>query len=143
MSAGFGFSAGDCVRALELIYQVGKALKDSSGAAHEYQQVIVELEGLGRTLNHLESLQPSASNANHVNAIRGMAFACQLPLQEFLSKLQAYEASLGPFSQQSAIRSARAKTKWAIYMVKEVEKLRALIAAKVISIQLLLSMHAS
>jgi hypothetical protein len=143
MSAGFGFSAGDCVIALELIYEVGKALRNSRGAAHEYQQVIVELEGLRKTLKHLESLQPSASNADHVNAIRGMAFTCQLPLQEFLSRLQAYEASLGPFSQRSAIRGAGAKTKWTIYMVKEVEKLRALIAGKVISIQLLLSTHTS
>jgi hypothetical protein len=116
MSVGFGFSASDCVRALELIYEVGKALRNSRGAAHEYQQVIMELEGLGKTLKHLESLQPSASNADRVNARHGMAFACQLPLQEFLSKLRAYEASLGPFSQQSAIRGAGAKMKWAIYI---------------------------
>lgn len=143
MSAGFGFSAGDCVRALELISDVVKALRTSHGAAQEYQQVIVELEGLSKVLKHLGCLQPSASNADHVNAIRGMAFACQLPLQEFLSKLRTYEASLGPFSQRSAIRSAVMKTKWAIYMAKEVEKVRALIAAKVISIQLLLLAHTS
>jgi hypothetical protein len=136
MSAGFGFSAGDRVRTLELVYEVGKASRNSRGAAHEYKQGIVELEGIGKTLKHLETLQPSASNADHVNAICGIAFACPLPLQEFLSKLQAYEASLGPFSQQSAIRGAGTKMKWAIYVVKEVEKLRALIAAKVTSTQL-------
>jgi hypothetical protein len=143
MSAGFGFSVGDFIGAVGLISKVCKALRDSRGAAHEYQQVIVELEGLSKALVHLGSLQPSTSNAKHVNAIRGMAFACQLPLQDFLSKLNAYEASLGPASRRNPFRSVGAKTKWAISMATEVEKLRALIAGKVISIQLLLSTHTS
>jgi hypothetical protein len=143
MSAGFGFSVGDFIRALELIAEVGKALRESRGAAHEYQQTIVELEGLGKALRYLESLQPSTSNAAHVNAVRGMAFACQLPLQEFLSKIHAYEASLGPLSRKNTIRGVSAKAKWALYMSKEVEKLRTVIAGKIISIQLLLSTNTS
>jgi hypothetical protein len=74
-----------------LIAKVSNALEDNSGAAHEYQHVLIELEALARTLKHLEALEPSDSNATHVNAIRGMALACRIPLREFLDRIEKFE----------------------------------------------------
>jgi hypothetical protein len=102
----------------------------------------MELNALDSILQVLEQLEPNPENASHVNAIRGMALACQLPLHDFLSKLERYEKSLGPFSRQSPRQAAGRKTHWAITMGDEVDKLRACVAAKVISINLLLQTHA-
>jgi hypothetical protein len=81
-----------------LIHKVSKALKDAGGASSEYQQVVIELHGLKTALRHLEKIVPTEATASHVNAIRGMALACQLPLQDFLANFEKYEASLGPFA---------------------------------------------
>lgn len=113
------------------------------GASSEYQDVVIELKGLKHALQHLEALEPTEDNIGHVNAIRGMALACRLPLHEFLVKLEEYELSLGPWAERRPFRGARRKTQWAISFRQEVDKLRALVAAKQISINLMLAVQCS
>lgn len=127
----------------ELISKVSKALKDVGGASTEYQQVIIELEGLKNALRHLAALKPSEDNINHVNAIRGMALACQLPLRDFLARLQRYERTMGPLVRRRPFIGAGQKIGWTFFVMEEVTKLRAFLAAKVMSINLLLATHAS
>jgi len=110
-----------------LVKKISKALKETGGASSEYQQVVIELKGLKNALRHLEALEPSEDNVNHVNAIRGMALACQLPLREFLANFERYESSMGPFAATRSFRGAGRKAKWALAVTGEVEKLRALI----------------
>jgi len=127
----------------ELCGKVSKALKDTAvGASADYQHVVLELHSLQTALSRLASLEPSESNINHVNAIRGMALTCQLPLQEFLSNIEKYEKTMGPFAR-SSLRGAGHKARWAVFVTQEVKKIRALISAKALSINLLLAMHTS
>ena len=125
--------------------KVYKAVKDKCGAAAEFQHVQLELQALERTLRHLQTFEPTQSNLNHVNAIRGMALTCQIPLQEFLQKIQIYERSLGSFStsNRGSLKSFGRKSQWAVFMSDEVAKLRTAIGAKVLSINLLLAAHTS
>lgn len=60
--------------------RVTKALKDKARASTEYQLVVFELKGLKNILRHLERIEPTQDNVTHINAIRGMALARQLPL---------------------------------------------------------------
>ena len=71
-----------------------------------------------------------------------MALACVLPLQDFLAKIRKYEASMGAFASCS-VKGAANKTKWAVFVAEEVQKLRAMVSAKVLSITLLLNTHVS
>lgn len=82
--------------------RVTKAFKDTGGASTEYQLVVIELKGLKNILRHLERIEPTEDNVTHINAIRGMAFACQLPLRDFMVKLENYESTLGPFTDEIA-----------------------------------------
>ena len=127
----------------DLVRKITKALKETGGASSEYQAAVVELKGLKHVLQHLQALEPTEDNLSHVNAIRGMALACQLPLRDFLAKLEKYESSLGPRADRKVYRGAGHKARWAVNFAAEVEKLRALVAAKQISINLLLATHAS
>lgn len=72
-------------------------------------------------------------NANHVNATRGVALTCRIPLQEFSIKLQKYKTSLWPFNvrQRGPLKAVGRKSQWAIFMSEEVAGLRAAISAKV------------
>ncbi|KAF2822663.1 hypothetical protein CC86DRAFT_81187 [Ophiobolus disseminans] len=143
MVPAFGFSVGDFIAAAGLIAKVVKALKDKSGAASEYQHVQIELEALDRTLKHLEALKPNESNVAHVNAIRGMALTCRMPLQEFLEKIEKFERTMGTFSIAGARSAFGRKSQWAVFMTGEVAKLRTSVGAKVLSINLLLVTHTS
>ena len=58
-------------------------------------------------------------------------------------KLEKYEFSLGPWADRKGYRGAGRKARWAVSFGAEVEKLRALVAAKQISINLLLATHAA
>lgn len=126
-----------------MIVKVGKALKDKEGASFEYQHVQLELRALKTTLEHLQSLQPTGSDASHIDAIRGVALACQIPLQDFLQKIAKFEASMGPFSRERRVQFSvfGRKTQWTLFVNSEVAKLRAIIGAKVISINLLLGIQ--
>ncbi|KAI9783622.1 MAG: hypothetical protein M1816_001213 [Peltula sp. TS41687] len=143
MVPAFGFSVGDFISAINLVKKVSKALKTAGGASSDYQLVSIELRGLKHVLRQLEALEPTEDNVSHVNAIRGMALACQLPLRDFLAKLEKYETSMGPFANRISLLGAHHKAKWALSMAEDVEKLRALVAGKVISINLLLATHSS
>ena len=127
----------------DLIRKISKALKETGGASTEYQNAVIELKGLKRALQHLEALEPTDDNLSHVNAIRGMALACQLPLRDFMTKLEKYEASMGPWESRSSFGAAGRKAKWAVSFAAEVEKLRAVVAAKQLSLNLLLATHSS
>ena len=140
MAPAFGFAVGDFVSTIALIARVSKALKDTGGAASEYQQITIELESLQRILQHLERLQPHSSNTSHVNAVRATALACKVPLQNFLNSLERFETSLGPFAAKS-LRSGGRKIQYSLFLGEEISKLRAFVGAKVMSITLLLSMH--
>ncbi|KAL8671359.1 MAG: hypothetical protein Q9168_004141 [Polycauliona sp. 1 TL-2023] len=143
MTPAFGFSVGDFINTINLIRKISKALKETGGASSEYQDAVLELRGLKHALQHLEAIEPTEDNAGYVNAIRGMALACKIPLQEFMAKLDKYEASLGPWAHRSSVGGFGRKTKWALSFGKEVDNLRAIVAAKQISINLLLGAHTS
>ena len=140
MAPAFGFAVGDFISTIALIAKVSRALQTTGGAASDYQQVRIELDSLQRILQHLERLEPYGSNTNHVNAVRAIALACKVPLQNFLDNLEKFESSLGPFASNS-LRSSGRKVQYSLFLTKEVDKLRAFVGAKVISINLLLSMR--
>ena len=143
MDLALQLSLTNSFTSLGLIRKISKALKETGGASAQYQDAVVELKGLKHALQHLEALEPTEDKVGHVNAIRGMALACKLSLQEFMTKLEKFELSLGPWTHRSAFAGAGRKTQWAVSFGQEVEKLRALVAAKQISINLLLAMHCS
>jgi RNA recognition motif-containing protein len=146
MSPAFGFSVGDFIAAIELCTKVAKALKEASTAAAEYQQVVLELQGLQNVLTRLAALEPTGSNIQYVNAIRGAALASTLPLQEFLSKLEKFDKSMSPFAAKTktlSLSKAGRQTQYALFMADEVKKLRAVVYGNVIRINVMLASHAS
>ncbi|PVH98987.1 hypothetical protein DM02DRAFT_469176, partial [Periconia macrospinosa] len=142
MVPAFGFSVGDFIAAIELCQKITKALKPVEGASSSFQTLVLELSSLENILQRLAALEPTESNIDHVNAIRCMALACRLPLRQFMEKIGPYEAHLGSYAQRS-FRAAGKKVKWALIIEEEINKLRAVISAKVISINMLLALHAS
>lgn len=122
--------------------KICKALRAAGGAAPYYQQVILELESLHRCLRYLQAPEPNEYNIRRVNALRGMALSVRIPLEEFLDNLQQHEASIGAFAP-TRLHEATKKAKWAVTVTKEVNKFRAIIVAKIVSINLLVGILSS
>ncbi|CAI6319690.1 unnamed protein product [Periconia digitata] len=142
VAPGFGFSVGDFIAAIELCRKITRALEPIGGASSSFQMLILELSSLENTLQRLAALEPNESNIHHVNAIRCMALACRLPLRQFLEKVESYGASLGSYASHF-FRAAGKKVKWALLLEDQTDKLRAVLSAKVVSINMLLALHAS
>ncbi|KAL9124583.1 MAG: hypothetical protein Q9217_006099 [Psora testacea] len=80
----------------------------------------------------------------YVDAIRAMAMACKFPLEEFMRKMTRYESSLGPLARRKSLHTTIGQeTKWSVTFAEDVEKLRALVVAKHVSINLPLGMQIS
>ena len=133
----FGFSAGDFATAIGLIVRISKVLKDSGAAAAECRDILQDLHTLQQLLRHLEMLRPADGSVSHINAIRGMALACRIPLLEFAEKIESYEPALGRGSSKAMFTRGVEKVQWAILVEEEVAKFRGIIA-KVHNITLLL-----
>jgi hypothetical protein len=127
------------VLALGQVGKVAKAINDTGGTSAEYQHIQLELRALERTLQCLQELEPDADNIPNFTSIRAVALACRIPLQQFLDKIQCFEATMGPFSRPGkSLNSAARKTQWAVFLRSEVDKIRAVVTPKVLNLNLLL-----
>ncbi|KAI9711425.1 MAG: hypothetical protein M1812_007170 [Candelaria pacifica] len=133
----FGFSVGDFVTGIGALITISKALKETDGAASEYQDVIFELDGLVAILQRLQASHSTRPNLAPGNAIWALAAECQRPIQKFLKHIEKYEKRLGK-SSTSSPSSAFRKAKWALVVRDEVKDLRASIGPQLTSISLLL-----
>lgn len=140
MVPAFGFSVGDFVSAIGLTVKICKALREAGGASAECRMVIQDLQNLQQVLELLQDLRPAGASPSHVNAIRGVAITCLIPLKEFAEKI---ERSYGPIASASSsnrfLHRSGKKAQWSVFATEEVAKFRSVIAAKVASIGLLLS----
>ena len=139
VAPAFGFSVGDFVAAIQLTVKIGKALRDTNGAASEYRLVQQDLQSLRLILEHIQALTPNDANAGHIKALQGMSLTCLVPLREFADKLdRCYNSTLRADSNRNVFCRGGRKAQWAALTTEEVSKFRAVMSAKVASIFLLL-----
>lgn len=91
----FGFSIGDFLAVGKLVAEIITSLQDAGGAKSDYQELIRELECLGKVLRRLDELQAQNSNTKSLESIKYAALSCQRPLEDFLGKMKRYEDTLG------------------------------------------------
>ena len=140
MSAGFGFSVGDFLAALELVSTVIDALRDSGEAGNEYRELLRQLHSLETALIQVKRLEVDDSQYAELVALRQAAAQCQCTINTFWEKIQVYQQNLGPFaSRVSRLRDRWMRVKWAVCKKDDVAKFKADLAGHTESIQLLLS----
>ena len=124
----FGFSAGDFIALSCLIIKVTKALKVHGGAAEEYQHVVFELQKFKSILDQIEQLQPEveAGNTDSRKVLCELVGRSRTILQGFLTSIEKFRTSLGGSSVKHRLRltSDWRKAQWALFMSREVDRLR-------------------
>jgi hypothetical protein len=142
VAPAFGFSVGDFVSAIQLIGKVNKALKDTGGAEDDFRSLFLELSQLQIVLEQLRDLPESSSpSQSHLNAVKGMALAVQIPLREFLEEIDKFKIAFGnPKGHFIQLRQAGRKTQWAVTMQDKVTKIRGILTMKIVTISVLLAL---
>lgn len=135
---GFGFSAGDIAIAVKFLWKVGEALNDTGRASGEYQQMIQGLQSLLLTLQHLQSVNLVATDACIVSALRALSATVEKPILAFIDDIKKFEGSLGHEDTSDQLTAGLRRVQWAMRNGKKIERLGAMIAAQMQSIQLLL-----
>ena len=89
----FGFSVGDFVAVGNIVSEVISSLQNAGGAAQQYQQLIVELEGLAAALVDIDKLDGPVELQPTIQTMRSSALNCRFPLQEFQASIRKYDES--------------------------------------------------
>ena len=140
MSVGFGFSAGDFIAALGLVKTVISALEDSGNVSTEYRELLSELRSLETALIAVKRFELDDSQYAEYIALRQVAAQCQRTIDDFWTKVEAYQ----PHLQWGGVSSHRwrdrwSKIRWAVCEKDDVAKFKTDLIMHTQSIQLLLA----
>ena len=137
----FGYSVGDCVAGANLTYRLIKALSETQGSSHEFQEAMSELSSLQQTFLHISQMKPSPLlDTATINAASHIVLSSMELIAKFFDRTQAYRKRLSGGSSTSpyALNSWR-KMGWALFKEDELKTLRDILHTKLSHITLLLS----
>jgi hypothetical protein len=89
------FSVGDFLGTLELVHDVIAALKDSTGSAASFKDLMRELCSLERALIQVKTLDIPIRREKQLGAIRHAATQCHVTIDKFLQNNKKYGPTLG------------------------------------------------
>ncbi|KAF2796948.1 hypothetical protein K505DRAFT_415400 [Melanomma pulvis-pyrius CBS 109.77] len=139
MAAPFGFSAGDIAMAIKFTASVVNALKETGGAASEYQQAFEYWKGLLVSYQHLQHLHAYCLDPTLLDEIRGLAVLTEEPIHAYIKRIHAEFGTamqLNARDTQKRISVLLKKAKWAIHSSAKDEKLRMQMSARLQTMQL-------
>ena len=141
MVPAFGFSVGDFINVLSLINKIRKALKDTDGADDDIRAVSQDLEQLELVLNHLvEGHWGQECDVGCVNAVRGVAISCQVPLERYLKRLETFAADMKRSGDLHYVLSRNAtKAQWALFIKDETVNFRSTLTSRIVLLSLLIA----
>ena len=134
----FGFSAGDFIAAVGVLKKTARALRDSGGAASQYQHAVLKLRSLRSALIRLQSLEPASEDVSIVEEIRKCSKTCIIALDKFLVTIEKLDRDLEYKGRKW--RKAHAQVKWAMRLEPELRQLEASLDADVQPLQILLQL---
>jgi hypothetical protein len=120
----FGWSAGDLVAAVNTLAKIGKALKDSGGAATEYQEAVTYLNSITRTLNGLEELLQNNPNLRWETDLAEQGNILRSVIEDFDKKIKKYDNSLGAETERKKARRVPREVQFALFLSDQVKELR-------------------
>jgi len=130
---------GDILAISKLVFKIGLELKKNPESAPDYQQLLIELESLDRTLKQLQCIKPAQHELIRLEGIRALAFTCQRPLEEFLAKIEKFEEHLGSWhAKGNRFSGFGRRLQWSIKYKEDAKELRAKLAPNVATITVLL-----
>ncbi|KAF2967272.1 hypothetical protein GQX73_g6298 [Xylaria multiplex] len=145
----FGTSIGDAFAIIGAIERIANEVRAYQSAPLHFQRLAIELGSLSSVCRQVFDLRPSLSDELlHIERIRAIAMQCLGPLQDFQTKMEKYENTLG--THRDCIRGKRRKVEsikgfgkqlhWSAIARHDVDELRAILTSEILAINTLLGM---
>jgi hypothetical protein len=110
----FGWSAGDIASVITLLVKIGSALKESGGAATDYQEAIDFLSSIEKSLNGIKKLLDENADLTWGSELNEQVVHVKAAVERFRAKIDKYELSLGADSSRSTARKIPRKVQFAL-----------------------------
>jgi hypothetical protein len=124
-----------------LLKDIAVALKDTGGAATEYQNTLHELQRGAAILLEAQNVKDDGHNTGQVLAIRSLAGSASKTLEDGLKSITRFDGKLGVGALRGARHGMVSKIRWTTSMGKELKKLRQSLDVQVQSLTLLIQLH--
>ena len=138
MSTAFGFSAGDFITGINLVRDIIKALRDSTGSQREYLELITELRGLELALVQIKALHPQVQQDAQRAVLTQAVSDCQKSIESFLQGIGKYHKHLHLGGSTNRWKDGLRKVQWHLCKSDELTSFRQRIAAHVATLEMLL-----
>jgi hypothetical protein len=120
----FGWSVGDMALAIKAIVKVGKAVRESGGAASEYQDAVNFLTSIEKTLRGLETLLRENPNLKWEAELVEQGNNLKDAITKFKDKIEKYDRSLREDSEWKKAKRVPREIQFAVFVSDQVKELR-------------------
>ncbi|KAF8847161.1 hypothetical protein BDZ45DRAFT_733775 [Acephala macrosclerotiorum] len=110
----FGWLAGDIVSGISTLVKVGKALRESGGAASEYRETIAFLTSVETTLRGLNTIVATNPDLTWKDELVEQAGLLKSAVDDFKTKVDKYDLSLGSASERKKARRILREVQFAL-----------------------------
>ncbi|KAH8749585.1 hypothetical protein F5882DRAFT_525168 [Hyaloscypha sp. PMI_1271] len=110
----FGWSASDIVSGISTLVKVSKALRESGGAASEYQETIAFLTSVETTLRGLDTIVATNPDLTWKAELVEQAGLLKSALDDFKTKVDKYDLSLSSASKRQKARRIPREVQFAL-----------------------------
>lgn len=132
--AAFGWSASDLVVAAQFVVKVAVALRETGGAASDYQESIDFLCAVELTLQNICKVRSLPRCNVHATIVHEQAQSIGGALKIFIDDIEGFDTSLGTKRKRGFHHGALRKVQWATFVSKKVTKLREKISLPIATI---------
>jgi hypothetical protein len=134
--AAFGFSVGDFLAGLQLVYAVSASLEASTGSRAKFQLLISEFENLGATLQAIATLPCPLGQESRLSVIQNAVTKCNEDIAAFVQKKKRYKKAFDAKSSEKWWVGTLEKISWELYGEDDVSRFKDVIHSHAIRIQL-------
>jgi hypothetical protein len=134
--AAFGFSVGDFLAGLQLVYAVSASLKASTGSRAKFLQLISELDNLGEVLKAIETLPCPLGQEPRLSAIQNAVTKCNEDIAAFVQKKKRYKKAFNAKASEKWWIGVLEKISWELYGKDDVSEFKDVIHGHATRLQL-------
>lgn len=135
--AGFGFSAGDFLAGINLVYSVVESLKASTGSRAKFRRLIDRLDSLGEALHAIEMLPCPPGHEPRLLTIQNAVAKCCDDVAAFLMKNERYKNAFSAGASEKWYVGVLQKISWQLYGREDVAEFQDVVHGHTTRIQFL------
>jgi len=135
----FGWSAGDIVTSIKILYAIAGAFKSTTGAKSQFSETASWLELFASDLNLINNFVSANPDAKCTQNIVDHIIKINKHCLEFEVYLQKFDKGLSASASSTPVDAIVCKVKWTLKELNsKVDSLRSTVNAPILSIKLLL-----